>query len=144
MEDIEKELSRKRGISEKLNIEDNVEELKVEVEDCSFDSNDPSKDVVEDYIYIRKKLRYSVAACEAVLKAALKDMANNPSARVVEGCSAIIKTITECTNQLLSVHEKRKKIFLIKTEEEKPKDDEEDKGIKCRVDEIIASFSKEE
>ena len=137
----------KRGIARELGIADEVtlpDYLIVNEEDLTFDPEDPSKDLVDDYIFIRRKLRYSVAACEAVLQSALRDMATNPGARSVEGCSAIIKTITECTNQLLSLHEKRKKIFLIKTEdkpiEEEP--DSDDKTLKCRVDEIIESFNK--
>ena len=138
-----------RGISKKLGIEDQKEDLEVKVEECTFDSDHPDKDVVEDYIFIRKKLRYSVAACESVLGAALRDMANNPSARCVEGCSAIIKTITECTNQLLLIHEKRSKIISIisppkNDNKNGDKNEEEDKGIAARVDEILASFEEKE
>lgn len=137
------------GISEKLNIEDEYEppfELEVKMDECDFDENDPEKDLVNDYVFIRKKLRYSVAACETVLQSALRDMATNPGARSVEGCSAIIKTITECTSQLLGLHEKRKKIFLIKSDDKKEEEiDENGKTkIKARIDQIIDSFNEEE
>lgn len=101
--------------------DDFKEEITVEAEDCNF-NEDPRADMYDDYVFIRKKLRYSVAACESVLTQALRDLANNPAPRVVEGCSAIIKTITDCTSQLLGVHEKIIKIIP-------KKDDDDDIGV---------------
>lgn len=134
------------SIADKLNINDEIEPvegLKVNFEEPVFTDNE--SDLIDDYKYIRKKLRFSVAACEAVLESALKDMAINPGARSVEGCSAIIKTITECTNQLLGLHEKKKKIFNIAEPEKTTTVDGEsdDAGVKCSVDDIIESLSKQ-
>lgn len=137
------------GIEEKLNIdgdEPTEEKLIIECEEVEFDENNPDKDLVDDYVFIRRKLRYSVAACEAVLRGAMNDMGAFPGARSVEACATIIKTITECTSQLLDLHAKRKKTFMIQSpsEDEKSNGDDKEKSVKCRVDQIIGAFFDEQ
>lgn len=139
-----------KKVDEVFNINEDLEDEVQEVitivpEKCTFDKEDPDNDIIEDYVFIRKKLRYGIAASEKVFELALRDLSLNPSPRVVEGCSTIIKTITECTNQLLTVHEKLKKMKPCKDSENDEKNsggggDKKKTKIKATVNEIIQMF----
>jgi len=137
---------KNKNINNILNMTDDLEEkiaeeIEIVPEDCTFDEKNPEKDIAEDYKFIRNKLRYSIAACEAVFAHALRDLAANPTPRVVEGCSTILKTITECTSQLFDVHGKYQKMIPVKDNDVSTDDG---KGIKTSVNEIISAFSQEE
>ncbi len=139
-----------KNLNKKLNIEDELEdkiqeEIIITPEECEFSEN-INDDVVEDYKFIRRKLRYAIAASETVFDFALRDMASNPSARGVEGCAIILKTITECTNQLLTTHDKIKKIKNIQEIKPDMNDSEKDEAgktnIKATINDIISSFDE--
>jgi hypothetical protein len=141
------------GVDQKLGVdgdelEDNlIAEVEIVPENCTFDDDNPDNDIIEDYKFIRNKLRYSVAACERVLGVSLKELMIAPSPRGVEGCSTIIKTITECTDQLLSIHDKVKKMKP-RTEPLESASDGDDSGkektIKATINDIIHSFEEPE
>jgi hypothetical protein len=139
-----------KSINNALDINDDLEDdiantIIIEPEDCTFDEANPDNDVFEDYKFIRKKLRFSIAACEKVFENALRDLASNPSPRVVEGCATIIKTITECTGQILDLHTK---IKSIKPRKEVDLTVDGENGIKTAVrssvDEILDEANKVE
>lgn len=94
--------------------EDLTHLVEVNPEACEFDDENPDNDIIEDYKFVRTKLRYAIAACETVLGRALTQLATDPAPRVVEGCSTIIKTITDSTSQLLDVHQKINKMRPVK------------------------------
>lgn len=137
-----------RGVNEKLDMDDDlVDEADLEIipDECSFDRVNPDNDVAEDYEYIRKKLRWSIAACEKVFEMALRDLVANPSPRVVEGCSTIMKTVTECTSQLFTLHGSYRKI----PRREEPEETDEEGGgkkpaLKATVNDIIDALDERE
>jgi hypothetical protein len=138
-----------KNINNALDINDDLEddvaaEILIEPEECTFDEENPDNDVFEDYKFIRKKLRFSIAACEKVFENALRDLASNPSPRVVEGCATVIKTITECTSQILDLHSKIKAI-----KPRKEIDHTKDGGgvasvVRSSIDEILDEANKVE
>lgn len=129
-------------------LEDDLEDdllvdIEVIPEECNFDKDNPDNDISEDYIFIRKKLRYSVAACEKVLDQALRSLITSPTPRGIEGCSTIIKTITDCTGQLLDTHSKIKKMVPPKKDEKEELND--DGSIKSfTVNDVIEQMKKDE
>jgi len=99
---------QQQKIADKLDIED-VEPLIVTVPECTY-SDDTMDDMVEDYKFIRDKLRYVICAGNAILDESLKEIRTDVSPRRVEGCSILLKTIVESSKELLGVHEKLQKI----------------------------------
>jgi hypothetical protein len=142
------------GVDEKLGMNgDELEEtlaqdVEIVPEECTFDKQNPDNDIREDYEFIRTKLRFSVAACEKVLEVSLKELVTSPSPRGVEGCSVIIKTITECTGQLLGIHDKVKKMQPRTEPLDNGTDGNEGDGkkkkIRASISEILGAFEEEE
>jgi len=99
-------------------------------------------DVWDDYVFIRKKLRFSIAACEKVFEQALHDLASNPSPRVVEASATIIKTLTDCTSQLLDLHTKIKAIKPKKELDSENTVDGRKNSVISSIDEILEEASK--
>jgi len=142
---VNKKLNEVLGISDELE-DEIVEDVIITPEECIFDDENPDADIIEDYRFIRKKLRYSIAACEKVLQQSLRDLVSNPSPRGVEGCSTIIKAITECTSQMLDVHGKVKKMKPVKNEELNGSEEggsKKDK-VKATINDILESMEENE
>lgn len=135
------------GVSKKMDIKDDFEPVELKPVECTF-SEDPNDDLNEDYRFIRTKLRFAMAASEDVLMGALKQMRNDPSARIVEGCSAIIRTMGDCTKQILDLHQQKKKTILLENKNSNDNIDEDNgssedkkKSVKCNINEIIEEMN---
>ena len=129
-------------VDEILNIENNDKALEdlmpIDYEEAEF-NEDSTDDLVDDYKYIRNKLRYSIAVSEAILKKSMVLMALEPSARVIEGCSTIIKTMGDLTDKMVDLHGKRKKIFQIDVKNNTPETDKENSDtVNARLDDILS------
>jgi hypothetical protein len=122
-----------KGIAEKFNIED-IDPLEVHHEEIEFNEN-PDDDIIDDYRYIRTKLRHTIEFGEAVLNEAMKNVRIDPTPRAVEGCSTILKTIVESSKELLNVHKETKKM----KKQEGIKDDKtaDNGSIKGKLSDIL-------
>ena len=149
MTDFHRRAAKEHGVNDKLGMNDELEEgidTTITPEQCSFSQN-PDDDVVEDYKFLREKLRWSIAACEKVFDIALKDVAGNPSPRGVEGCSIIMKAITECTSQLFAMHKNYRAVPKHTEPEPEPEEGEDNDGktvLKTTVNEIIEAAREDE
>ena len=149
MNEFKRRTKDQKGVNEKLDMDDDLVDpraLEIEVEECTFDQDDPDMDVREDYEFIRRKLRWSIAACEKVFSHALRDLVSDPSPRVVEGCSMILKTVTESTNQLFQLHGNYRKIPKSALPDTPDDDGAEGEGkgkrLTATVNDIIEAFEK--
>lgn len=135
----------KKKLKDVLNIADTLEEnipdpIVITPEEFNTSENHDD-DIREDYKFIRGKLRYIVAASEEVLKYSLIDVSQNPTARSVEGASLIIRTICDCTDRLLEIHGKIKKMTPPKTDT--VVDDDGNPKIKSTLNDIIKQFKND-
>lgn len=118
----------------KSDIED-LPEIEIHEPDIVF-NDDQEQDILDDYQYSRRKIIFAIEASEAVLKHAVKDMSNNPGPRPVEAFSSLVKVINDTCGQLITLHDKMKKM-------ETKKDPEEKNGLtKININDIINEFSK--
>lgn len=131
------------GIADKLNIED-LDPLEIVEEECVFNDNHDD-DVKNDYQFIRRKLRKSVAASETILEQVLKNIKIDPSPRVVEGCSQIIRIMIDASRELQNIQEKQSKFVSKMKESGKIKEDgEKINTIKSSLNEIITELEDRE
>lgn len=121
-----------KALDKKLNI-DPTESIKIKKINISF-NDDLHEDIFEDYKIIREHLVNSIAVGETVLEEAVLDLRNNLSARTIEACSTILKTIVDSSEKVLNLHEKMRKILPKEEKEELVMDK---KTLKANINDII-------
>lgn len=128
------------GIADKFDIED-IDTITVKEEQCTF-HDDQFDDIEEDYKFIRKKLRYCVAASETVFSQSLRQVTTDPSPRCIEGCSQIIKVIIEATKELQAIHEKQRK-FKKEQPKQEPKTEDGKNTVKSTLNDIMSEINNQ-
>ena len=117
-----------------------INRISIKKEDVLFNDN-TENDINDDYKYSRKKIHNIIEISESVLDYAVENLnLNDGSARNIEAVTALIKTICDSTEKLVSLHEKIKKITPHPPKESK---DEEGKPktVRATVNEIIDGMS---
>jgi len=121
-----------KQMEEKLDIEP-LPPLEVKRININF-SEDCHDDIHEDYKILRERLINSIAVGETVLEVATNDLQNNLSARTIEACSTILKTIVDSSEKVLNLHEKMLK-FIPKEPKEAKETDK--KTVTANINDIL-------
>ena len=132
-------MMKRKGFEKKLGIAPcKPAEIKgVQLEEIvEKEASTPTKDLNDDYIFIRNKLLFALDRSEEVINEAVKSIKTDPTARNIESISTVLKTINENSNQLLSLHQSRNKI--LKELDDKNKSDNND-GVTGKLSDIINS-----
>lgn len=151
--DLVEALKRKRGIADKLEIND-LEDFDIERDEFTVCKGEGSKQKNrdEDYDYMRETLRYAIDSSKAVLKEVMLELKLEKNPMTGNVCVQLLKGMNETVGNLTSMHKDYTKIELDEAKskrEDDPLEDDETEGkrlskISATVSEIVAAKKKAE
>lgn len=120
--------------------DDGIEQVAFVVKEEEFDFHDEhTDDVSDDYRFMRKKLRKTVALSEAILDQTLTYVPND--ARTIEACTNTIKNMVSAIKELQEMHVRHKN--LNKKQDEKPSLIDDKTIPKMTLNELITKINSE-
>lgn len=113
------------------------ENVEIEYEAPVF-SDDKKEDVENDYKFLRDKMRYFMASGEFILQKSINALNSDPSPRMIEASSLILRNILKISDNLFELHKNSKIILKEDGIEEKSKEDD---TISASLVDIIAGIN---
>ena len=108
-------------------------DVEIEYEAPVF-SDDKREDVETDYKFLRDKMRYFMASGEFILQKSINALNSDPSPRMIEASSLILRNILKISERLIELHKDTKIILKEDVVDDKP---EEDNKISASLVDII-------
>lgn len=118
------------GFHDKLDL-DPPENVEITYEKAVF-NEDKITDADDDYRYLRNKMRKFMASGEFILSKSINALNSDPTPRMIEASSLILRNILKISENLLNLHKDVKVILK--------KEDEVDKEIKKDDNTLSASL----
>lgn len=133
--------NKKRGIEEKLDIDDTVP-VDIEYEDFEFHEN-REDDLKEDYEYLRTVIRKTIDKSQFILSEMMKELRIDKNPFVGNICVQLSKTINDGISNLTNLHKDYTKIEIEKSKvKDKSSEEDEEKSESNRIGKVCATVSE--
>ena len=117
------------------------EEIEITLEEVNVVSNGTKLDILDDYKFAREKIILSIVRASEVLTEAVKETKMSPGPRAIEAAAAIVKNLNECTEKLMILHEKIRKIDSESSDEINKNDEKINSNtIKSTLSELLKNI----